>query len=42
VTFKKCLKSFEECLIFQDVIIRGECAKGEGGSLLKVLFFGNG
>jgi len=39
VTFEEHLKSFKEGLILQDVIMRGECAEGKSGSLLKVLFF---
>ena len=39
MALKDFAKSFEECLIFQDVIVRGKGAKGEGSSLLEVLFF---
>jgi len=41
MTFEKRSKSFEECLILQDVIVRGEHAEREDGPLFEISFFCN-
>ena len=39
MTSEECLRSSEECLILQGLVMRGEGAKGEDDSFLKVSFF---
>jgi len=41
MTSEECLKSSEEGLILQDLVMRGECAKGEDGPFLSIPFFYN-